>query len=106
MTAVLPSLADRLQLADGDHRSGLVTSGEDPAALRSVTRMELQLTYDMLGTRLRAIGGVEVTYRRMGSRPRTLGQWNLEYHNLGNRLRAIGSVMITYDRFGVAIHVR
>jgi hypothetical protein len=64
MTAVLPSLADRLQLADGDHRSGLVTSGEDPAALRSVTRMELQLTYDMLGTRLRAIGGVEVTYRR------------------------------------------
>jgi hypothetical protein len=42
----------------------------------------------------------------MGSRPRTLGQWNLEYHNLGNRLRAIGSVMITYDRFGVAIHVR
>jgi hypothetical protein len=33
--------------------------------------MELKLTYDILGTRLRAIGGAEVTYRRLGSRPRT-----------------------------------
>jgi hypothetical protein len=61
--------------------------------------MDINLTYDRLG-RLRAIGGAQLTYGRMGSRPRTLGRWPLQYYNLGNRLRSIGDVEVTYRRIG------
>lgn len=31
--------------------------------------MDIELTYDVAGTRLRGIGGVEISYDRLGTRP-------------------------------------
>lgn len=61
--------------------------------------MDIELTYDMVGTRLRGIGDATITYDRLGSRPRTLGSWKLEYDRLGTRLRAVSTAEITYSRW-------
>ncbi|HET6353614.1 hypothetical protein [Streptomyces sp.] len=83
-----------------------------PRALGSWT-----LEYQRFGTTLRAVGGVEITYRRWSSLPRTVGQWSCEcsrfgarllrlgpyelgYDGGGSRVRAIGPLEIFYDRLG------
>ncbi|MER7836369.1 hypothetical protein ABTY98_10750 [Streptomyces sp. NPDC096040] len=62
--------------------------------------MELELGYDLLGSRLRSIGDVQLTYGRWGGRPRALGPYPLEYDMLGSRLRWIGDIEIGYGRLG------
>ncbi|MEU9385692.1 hypothetical protein AB0D38_34110 [Streptomyces sp. NPDC048279] len=62
--------------------------------------MELELGYDLLGSRLRSIGDVPVTYGRWGGRPHALGPHPLEYDMLGSRLRWIGDIEIGYGRLG------
>jgi hypothetical protein len=66
----------------------------------TIASVEISLTYDMLGNRLRAIGGVGIEYDRLGSRASRLGDQPLSYDRLGNRLRAIGDVRLEYDRLG------
>ena len=40
--------------------------------------MTIELTYDRLGTRLKRIGDVEIVYDMAGSRPKRLGDLDLE----------------------------
>jgi hypothetical protein len=62
--------------------------------------VEVPLSYDHLGGRLRAIGDVPIEYDRLGSRPAKLGGWLLDYDHLGSRLRGIGPYQVEYDHFG------
>jgi hypothetical protein len=64
------------------------------------TEVEIALTYDRLGSRLRSIGDVPVEYDRLGSRPAKLGAWPLSYDHLGNRLTQVGPYELTYDHLG------
>lgn len=61
--------------------------------------MELELSYDRLGGRLRAMGDLKISYGRWG-RPQALGLWPLEYDRLGGRLRRIGDLTVEYGRWG------
>ncbi|MEU6238992.1 hypothetical protein [Kitasatospora sp. NPDC047058] len=58
------------------------------------------LEYQRLGSTLRAVGGIEITYRRWSSLPRTVGQWTCEASKHGARLLRIGPYELTYDRHG------
>jgi hypothetical protein len=62
--------------------------------------LEIALSYDRLGSRLRSIGGVPIGYDWLGNRPSTLGTWSLSYDRLGNRLIGIGTTQISYDMLG------
>ena len=57
--------------------------------------MEIALTYDRLGSRLRAIGDVTIEYDRLGSRPARLGDLPLTYGIFGARLEAVGDTAVT-----------
>jgi hypothetical protein len=66
-----------------------------PRALDSWT-----LEYQRFGTTLRAVGGVEITYRRWSTLPRTVGQWSCECSRFGTRLLRIGPYELRHDRGG------
>ncbi|MFJ8650057.1 hypothetical protein ACIRNI_28570 [Streptomyces sp. NPDC093546] len=46
------------------------------------------------------MGGVEITYRRWSTLPRTVGQWSCEASKHGTRLLRIGPYELKYDRHG------
>jgi hypothetical protein len=60
----------------------------------------IDLKYDMLGNRLRAIRDIELTYDKLGSRLKRIGDVELEYDKLGSRLKRIGDVEFEYDKLG------
>ena len=59
-----------------------------------------------MGSRLRRIGDVEISYDRLGSRPSRLGARDIgydmaiEYDQLGSRLIRIGDFGVAYDMVG------
>ena len=62
--------------------------------------MDIELSYDMMGSRLRGVGSAVVEYDRLGNRPRRVGDWELTYDSLGSRLVGIGGAVLAYDRLG------
>jgi hypothetical protein len=66
----------------------------------SFPMLTVWLSYDKLGTRLKRIGEAKLKYDRFGTRARRVGDLQLDYDSLGARLRSIGGLHITYDRLG------
>ncbi|MFF8293191.1 hypothetical protein ACF068_28770 [Streptomyces sp. NPDC016309] len=58
------------------------------------------LEYDSLGSRLRAVGDAEITYRRWSNQPLTVGGWTCEHSRFGARLLRIGPHELRYNRLG------
>lgn len=58
------------------------------------------LEYQRFGATLRAVGGVDITYRRWSTLPRTVGQWSCECSRFGARLLSIGPYELRHDRGG------
>ncbi|MBN0049101.1 hypothetical protein JS756_34485 [Streptomyces actuosus] len=58
------------------------------------------LEYQRFGTTLRAVGGLEITYRRWSTLPRTVGRWNCAYSRFGTRLLRLGLHELRYDGGG------
>ncbi|MGQ4366245.1 hypothetical protein [Streptomyces sp. SAS_272] len=58
------------------------------------------LAYQRFGETLRAVGDVEITYRRWSTLPRTVGQWSCECSRFGARLLSIGPYELRHDRGG------
>ncbi|GAA2767637.1 hypothetical protein GCM10010103_66790 [Streptomyces paradoxus] len=56
------------------------------------------LEYQRFSSTLKAVGGIEVTYRRWSSLPLTVGQWRCEQRK--SRLEHIGPYELQYDRSG------
>ncbi len=83
-----------------DHR------GRNAAPLTGTVRatrldgVRIELTYDGAGNRLRRIGDFQISYDKLGSRPRTLGSLSLDYDMAGNRLHSVGADVIEYDKLG------
>lgn len=78
-----------------DSRSAL---SRGDASRKRAGRMDIELTYDRAG-RLRAIGRLEITYKRRDRRPRTLGSWSIEYQRFSSLLSSVGGTEITYRRW-------
>lgn len=73
------------------------------ASCGNAARLEgvrIELTYDGAGGRLHRIGDFQITYDKLGSRPKALGRLDLDYDMAGNRLRQVGADKIEYDKFG------
>ncbi|MFF5131066.1 hypothetical protein ACFY41_29600 [Streptomyces syringium] len=58
------------------------------------------LEYQRFSSTLRAVGDVEITYRRWSSAPLTVGQWHCEHSRFGTRLLRIGPYELRYHRRG------
>ncbi|MEW2079648.1 hypothetical protein AB0941_39965 [Streptomyces sp. NPDC013433] len=58
------------------------------------------LEYQRFSSTLRAVGDVEITYRRRSSLPRTVGRWNCETSRFGGRLERIGPYELIHDGGG------
>ena len=68
---------------------------------RPRTLGRLELSYDMLGSRLCAIGGYGVDYYDLlGFQPRTVGSWQVDYGRDGARMTQIGPYLLTYRALG------
>ena len=60
----------------------------------------VELSYDKLGSRLRHIGDLELEYDRLGNRLNRVGSMGVEYDMAGSRVRRIGRVTVDYDKLG------
>ncbi len=80
------------------HANAAPLTGTVRATRLEVVRIELN--YDGAGSRLHSIGDFQLSYDKLGSRPKTLGRLDLDYDMAGNRLRRVGADLIEYDMAG------